>query len=1308
MADGVVVDRRSGGTGPLVAYAVPSLGADPAKVRRRVSAALLRAGTTAVVLVRRIPRTAEGDPDLKALESVPVLTPGLLRSYERELTTAFPAVAPEVELRPVDTEPGRFTPADLDAPKPDPRPDAGPSLPAGREQTLRPALIAGAELRPAEDDPRTVTEALLSLPTSHPATGVRVIGRDRDELLPSAVLLDRAKRVLGGLRSRGLAPGSHAILQIDDLAEYFPVLWGCLLGGIRSVTITPPSSYAEDSPELEKLAGVWRRLQAPIITGAAGATALAGAFPGSSGPTADDILTVAELSEGEPSEDVHGAAPDDVAVLQLSSGSTGQSKIIQITHRAVIEMAIGCRERNRVSAGDVTFNWLPLDHVVPLVMFHLRDVVLGCTGIHAPTAYIAEDPLRWLDALDRYGVHHSWSPNFGYKMLGDALAAAPGRSWDLSSVNTLLNGGEQCTMPVVRKFLGATSGFGLRPDAMVFSWGMAETATGIVFKFVSEERSSLLVATDSLGGVLRLVDADFDGDTVEFTSMGSPAPGARFRIVDDDGRVTTERVIGRLQARSGRVTPGYLNAPEVNAAVFTEDGWFETGDLAFVLDGELVIAGRAKEQIVINGANFYCHDIEDACGEVDGVSNGLVAACGVPDETTGSESLAVLYVPDPSAATTGEETRRRIVEVVASRFRVLAARVIPLAEAELPRTSSGKIQRSELVARILRGDYGDAGTAPVTVPDCLHRPRWLPLPAIPRTPAPGPRVILADDMGVAERLDRSDGDVLVWAGAGFEERPDGYVVNPDSDADWSLLRARLSDAGLRWTTLVHLWGYLPVPDLDGAEEAVEEALRRCGWFLLSAARALSPLAEERGARLVTVSRQLHRITGAEQVCFPAGLTPVVAAVLAAETPHLRAFHVDLPGDDPDADAAALRSAMGLRADAAEIAWRDGRPHGLALSPVKERTEPRDALRRGGRYLVAGGAGGIGTVLLDDLARRYDARFLVVGRNVTAHEEGRLRHRPVDVCDMAGLRKAVEDAETEWGGPLTGVLHLAEQGYRFRLLDEETAASWWEALSVKAWGTWNLAMIARERADCHLVVFSSLLGRFPSLGYGGYSAASGLADALCGHLAAHTDVPVHSVLWGSWDDTGLNRGNPYAVAARQKGLVTLTAEEGRLLTRMVLRHPGGTYLAGVNPAAEAMRHLVDGDERLALERPVVVADRADLDLPALTDAFGVRADVTPSPRGREVRPDTDPAPTADEETVRLVEEVFAGVVAGPLERDRRFYELGIGSLQILQVHARLETALGREIPRTTIFEYPTINALAGHLAAGAATNGRGGR
>ncbi|TQN27627.1 acyl-CoA synthetase (AMP-forming)/AMP-acid ligase II [Haloactinospora alba] len=1297
----VALTRPDDRNGLLTVYVVPAPNADLLRLRRRVSAALIGAGSTAVVPLRRIPRSGDGSPDTEALLALPVLTPARIRDYEEELTAALPAAAPRVELRPVPEEPRRFLPHDRDAP-----PETAAE---GRHGTSDPgplpaAELDGGELRLEDGDPRTVTEALLSAPRRSPEAGVRVVTAERDSHTRPRTLLDRARRVLGGLRERGLGPGSRAVLQSDDLEEYFPALWACLLGGIQCATVASPPSYGPDAPALEGLLDVHQQLGSPpVITSSAGAAALSGALATQPRGAEVDVAPVPELERSEPSDAVHRAEPGEVAVLQLSSGSTGRPKIIPITHRAIVHMAVTARSHNRISAGDVTFNWLPMDHVVPVVMFHLRDTVLGCAGVHAPTDHVAQDPLRWLDIMERYRVNHSWSPNFGYKMLTDALDAAPERHWDLSSVRTLLNGGEQCTMPVVRAVLERTARFGIHPGNMVFAWGMAETATGVVYKFVSERASSVTVEPASLDGAVRTVPETAGDDGVEFATMGPPVPGVRIRVVGDDGRVLPERTVGRVRIRADRVTPGYLDAPETNAAAFSGDGWFDTGDLAFAVDGELVVTGRAKEQIVINGANYYCHDIEDACGGVEGVSNGFVAACSLPDDATGSASLGVFYVPDTSSPLDASEVRSRLRAVVAERFRLAAARLVPLHRSEFPRTSSGKIQRSELVRRTREGEFDSSlpGTDP-TFPECAYRPEWVPVEPVPDPLPSGPRIVVADGHGLADHLTPDSTTVTVRAGESFAETPEGYVVDPASPSDWDRLRNDLHTSGFRWGTLLYLPSYLPAPAPHCGDAELDRAMNRCGELLLTTVRELLPLASGEGARVVTASRQLRPVTGKEGVCYPAAQTAAVSSLLTAETPGVETRHVDLPGGTAADDAAAFESALGHRSgDGGETVWRDGRPHVLSLRPGVEDAPARDALRRGGWYLVTGGAGGIGSVLLEDLAQRYRTRFLVVSRNVAEGERGAVRHRAADVCDPEELRRVVAETERKWGGSPAGAVHLAESGYRFRLLAEETGESWREALRAKTRGTRNVAALLRERPGSHLVVFSSLLGFSPSVGFGGYAAASAAADALCAHLAAHTDLSVHSVLWGAWQDVGVNQGNPYESAIRQRGLLSLSPQQGALLTRLVLRQDAGTHLVGLNGAAPPVRRLVQGTEHLPLERAVVLADPDAFPdgPPAVTDAVGAHhPPVLVRQRdgdGHGGQP-SGTAP-ADPETLRRVEEVFRGLLATDPDTERGFHELGLGSLQILQAHARLESALDMPIPQTALFEHPTVTALAGYLS-----------
>src|SRR5262249_27750608 len=283
-------------------------------------------------------------------------------------------------------------------------------------------------------------------------------------------------------------------------------------------------------------------------------------------------------------QDVFPRQPGDVAFLQLSSASTGVSKCVQITDRGAIAHVIGTRQAVGMSADDGTFNWLPMDHVAPLLMSHITDLYLGSEQIHASSSLILAEPLKWLDIIDKYRVTHTWSPNFGLKMVVDALAASPGRVWDLRCLKSWVNGGEQVTLPVVISLIDALAPYGVSSGVVKPAYGMAETCTGITYESTFDPATSVRhVAKASLRATLRPPVGDEDAST--FMVCGPPNPGVRLRITDRQNVVLPERTIGRVQVQGDVVTPGYLHNPAANQDALVGDGWLNTGDLGFLDEG---------------------------------------------------------------------------------------------------------------------------------------------------------------------------------------------------------------------------------------------------------------------------------------------------------------------------------------------------------------------------------------------------------------------------------------------------------------------------------------------------------------------------------------------------------------------------------------------------------------------------------------------------------------------------------------------------------------------------------------------------
>ncbi|MGH8773584.1 MAG: AMP-binding protein, partial [Burkholderiales bacterium] len=203
--------------------------------------------------------------------------------------------------------------------------------------------------------------------------------------------------------------------------DFFAAFWACILGGITPVSVAVAPRYDAENSVVLKLVNTWRSLGCPCIVASETLMAPLSGVLGQMART--KLLSVAKLRAYSPAQSMAQVSSDETAFFQLPSGSTGVPKCIQETHRGVISHIRASRRFNGYQSSDVSLNWFAMDHVVPLLTYHLKDVYLGCQQIQAPLTSILEDPLTWLDLIDRHGVTHTWSPNFGYKLLSDARSS---------------------------------------------------------------------------------------------------------------------------------------------------------------------------------------------------------------------------------------------------------------------------------------------------------------------------------------------------------------------------------------------------------------------------------------------------------------------------------------------------------------------------------------------------------------------------------------------------------------------------------------------------------------------------------------------------------------------------------------------------------------------------------------------------------------------------------------------------------------------------------------------------------------------
>lgn len=549
-----------------------------------------------------------------------------------------------------------------------------------------PGAGASPDGRGEAPDRRTLTDLLLHAADHHPRSGLRyVAGTDVRQTIEQTypALLAQARRVAAGLRAAGLHPGDRVPVVAEQPQDFVTAFWGCVLGGLVPALLVPPRGDAAD--RAAHLDNVGRLLgSAALVT----TERLRADLPATDGRP---VLTVEELAAHEPPHRPAPAAPtagpDDLALLMLTSGSTGSSKAVRLTHANLLASMAAKAERLAVTAADTTLNWITFDHIAA-VEGHLLPLWAGADQVHVHPQVVLGDPLRFVQALDAHRVTVTFTPNFLLAQVNKAVQQRRSESpLDLSSVRVIISGGEATVCATARTFLDQLDVFGLPRGAIVPAFGMTETCAGSVFS--------------------RDFPAIDEGR--EFASLGHPVRGLEVRVVDDDGAPVPDGAVGELQVRGPMVFDGYLGDETATAEAFTADGWFRTGDRGTVVDGRLTLAGRSKDSIIVNGVSYYSHDLEAVLERLDGVTRSYVAA--FPSRPAGSDTEQLVVAFAPTVPFDDEDGLHRAMVAIRNstvlHWGFRPSLVLPLPSEEFPKSSLGKILRSRLRRMLEAGELAD-------------------------------------------------------------------------------------------------------------------------------------------------------------------------------------------------------------------------------------------------------------------------------------------------------------------------------------------------------------------------------------------------------------------------------------------------------------------------------------------------------------------------------------------------------------------------------------------------------------------------
>jgi fatty-acyl-CoA synthase len=404
------------------------------------------------------------------------------------------------------------------------------------------------------------------------------------------------------------------------------------------------------------------------------------------------VVTIGDLRSG-PDIDPVRTAESDIALQQLTSGSTGSPKAVQITHGNFYTNSCAMLSRIKFSVDDdVMVSWLPLFHDMGMVGFLTLPMQIGAEIVSITPMDFLTSPLLWAELMGKYRGTVTAAPNFAYSLLARRLAQAEDGIVDLSTVRCLLNGAEPVDADTMLALAEAGARFGLDPSALAPTYGMAEVTLAVSLPQPGQGLVLDLVDPDlfEAGGLAVPTDR---ANARRLPTLGPLVSGLEGRIVGEDGRVLPRRAVGIIELRGGSVTPGYLTVDGHKPAQ-DSDGWFNTGDVGyFTEEGLMVVCGRVKDVIIMGGRNVYPTDIERAACTVRGVRPGNAVAVRL-DAGQKRESFAVAV--ETNDHEDPEEVKRiehEVVHAVVSEVGVRPRTVAVLGPGSIPKTSSGKLRR---------------------------------------------------------------------------------------------------------------------------------------------------------------------------------------------------------------------------------------------------------------------------------------------------------------------------------------------------------------------------------------------------------------------------------------------------------------------------------------------------------------------------------------------------------------------------------------------------------------------------------------
>ncbi len=571
--------------------------------------------------------------------------------------------------------------------------------------TLKPTATTNSSLKHRRSTFDTLWEALDYAAGGTTGLNFYTAKGELATVLTYAELRDRARNLAQRFAGMGLERGSRVVLIADTDADFVTAFFATQYAGLLPVPVAVPTSLGGREAYISQLRQQLSGCEASL---AIGPEALMGFLNEAAaglphlrmvGTLADFMALPADKAAARP------FAANEPSYLQFSSGSTRFPKGIEIHQRVLMANAHAITHHGlAIMEIDRCTSWLPFYHDMGLVGFLLVPATGQVSVDYIATRDFARRPLTWLKLISENRGTLAYSPTFGYELCVKRMRSDTDFVGDLSGWRGAGIGGDMVQDTILRRFSETFARFGFQHKAFVPSYGMAETTLAMSFAPLESEYRVDHIDRADLESQLA-TPAPAGKAARSLVACGPALPGHAFEIRDEAGNRLPERRIGRIFFKGPSVMTGYFRQPELTAEALSPDGWLDTGDLGYLLDGEIVITGRAKDLIIINGRNIWPQDLEWTAETLPDLRRGDAAAFSIVGDDE-QEQVVVLVQCRTSDLAARTKLKQDIAGLL-QRSMGVDARIELVPPKGLPQTSSGKLSRAKAKANFLQGVYAD-------------------------------------------------------------------------------------------------------------------------------------------------------------------------------------------------------------------------------------------------------------------------------------------------------------------------------------------------------------------------------------------------------------------------------------------------------------------------------------------------------------------------------------------------------------------------------------------------------------------------